>query len=172
MEKTYKLFEQDTRTGKLYPLFIGKKEETLIDVWVHAEHIPTKGFSVRSGWHCGFIPDAPWLKAFDGSYKSQRGKNFKRVWCECECNLENDYTAQAQAMPKKCFERVPDNGYYFFREVGNRIWVITSDIKITRIITEEERQRVLSDMGYDEAKAFEKYYNAMKKRLDKKREGV
>lgn len=167
MEKTYKLFEQDTRTGKLYPLFIGKKEETPIDEWVHAEHIPTKGFSVRSGWHAGFIPDAPWLKSADGAYKSQRGKCYKRVWCECECNLENDYTAQAQAQPKKCFERVPDNGYYFFREVGNRIWVITSDIKITRIISEEERQQVLTEMEYDEEKAFEPYKQAMIKRMSK-----
>lgn len=167
MEKTYKLFEQDTRTGKLYPLFIGKKEETLIGAWMHAEHIPTKGFSVRSGWHCGFIPDAPWLKSADGAYKSQRGKCYKRVWCECECNLENDYTAQAQTQPKKCFEKVPDNGYYFFREVGNRIWVITSDIKITRIISEEERQRVLTEMEYDEEKAFEPYKQALMKRMSK-----
>lgn len=167
MEKTYKLFEQDTRTGKLYPLFIGKKEETLIGAWMHAEHIPTKGFSVRSGWHAGFIPDAPWLKSADGAYKSQRGKCYKRVWCECECNLENDYTAQAQTQPKKCFERVPDNGYYFFREVGNRIWVITSDIKITRIISEEERQKVLTEMEYDEEKAFEPYKQAMMKRMSK-----
>lgn len=161
----YKLFEMDMRNGKIYPLFIGKKEETKIGEWLKAEHLPTKGFAERSGWHCGQIPDAPWLKCADGSYGSQRGKNFKRVWCECEYNDTHDYTAWAQTMPKKCFKEIPDDGFYFFKETGNRIWVITSDIKVNRILSEEERQEILKEEGYDEKKAFEKYRVAMEKRI-------
>ena len=57
----YKLFERDMRDNKLYPLFIGKNEETKIGEWLKAEYIPTKGFSNRFGWHLGLVPSAPWL---------------------------------------------------------------------------------------------------------------
>lgn len=61
----YKLFEHDIRTGKLYPLFIGSKEEMPIGKWMIAQNIPTKGFSNRPGWHIGStLPDAPWLKGY------------------------------------------------------------------------------------------------------------
>jgi len=44
----YKLFEMN-QEGKLFPLFIGKTKETEMNKWLHAEYIPCKGFSVRSG---------------------------------------------------------------------------------------------------------------------------
>lgn len=166
----YKIFEMDMRDGKLYPLFIGKKEESKIGEWLNAEYIPTKGFAVRMGWHLGLIPSAPHLIGADGTYLSQRGKNFKRVWCEVEYNDTNNYTELAMSMPKHCFEKIPNDGFYNFKEANGAQWIITSDIKIKRILTEEERQAMLESIGFDEKKAIEKrveILNRNKKTIDK-----
>lgn len=170
MNLGYKLFEQDKRTGKLYPLFIGKTQETPIGVCVKAEIIQDhKGFAHRPGWHIGTtVPSAPWLMSVDGTYKSQRGKNFQRVWCLVAYNSAIDYTNQVQKLTKKCFtDRLPDNGFYLFRESGNRVWVITDVIQILCIIPEAERQNVMKRLGYDEQKEFEPYKQAMLKRMKK-----
>ena len=164
----YKLFEQ-REDGKLFPLFIGKTKETPMNEWVPAEiimHHPS--FSHRPGWHLGAtMPSAPWLMSADGTYKSQRGKTFKRVWCEVEYVTDVDYTEEVQNLPKKCFtNRLPDNGFYNFRESGNRLWVIADRIKINRIISEEERMDILRNMNYDETAAFEPYRKIFEKRKE------
>jgi hypothetical protein len=163
----YKLFEMRD-DGKLFPLFIGKTQETPVNEWVPAEIIMEhKGFAHRPGWHIGAtMPSAPWLMSADGIYKSQRGKRFKRVWCEVEYVADIDYTDEVLKLPKKCFtDRLPDGGFYNFRESGNRLWVITDRIRITRVITEDERMEILRSMGYDEQEAFAPYKTAMDKRM-------
>lgn len=162
----YKLFEQRA-DGKLFPLFIGKTKETLMNEWVPAEIIDYHpSFAHRPGWHLGAtMPSAPWLMSADGTYKSQRGKKFKRVWCEVEYAADIDYTDVVTKLPKKCFtDRLPDGGFYNFRESGNRLWVIADRIRITRVITEEERMQILRSMNYDETAAFAPYKAAMDKR--------
>lgn len=163
----YKLFEMRD-DGKLFPLFIGKKEETPINEWVMAEiieHHP--GFAHRPGWHIGAtMPSAPWLMSANGTYKSQRGKRFKRVWCEVEYVADTDYTEEVLKLPKKCFtDRLPDGGFYNFRESGNRLWIIADRIKVIRILSEDERQKILKEANYDEVEAFEPYKRAMEKRM-------
>lgn len=163
----YKLFEMRS-DGRLFPLFIGKKNETVMNEWVPAEIIMDhKGFAHRPGWHLSTTcPSAPWLMSADGTYKSQRGKRFKRVWCEVEYVADVDYTEEVLKLPKKCFtDRLPDGGFYAFRESGNRLWIIADRIKITRVISEEERIEILSSIGYDEAAAFAPYKAAMEKRM-------
>ena len=165
----YKLFEM-RNDGKLFPLFIGKKKETLINEWIPAEIIMDhKGFAHRPGWHIGAtMPSAPWLMGADGTYKSQRGKRFKRVWCEVEYAADVDYTSIVEALPKKCFtDRLPDGGFYTFRESGDRLWIIADRIKVTRIISEEERMQILKNIGYDETKEFEPYKQSFEKRMHK-----
>lgn len=167
IKKGYKLFEM-RNDGKLFPLFIGKKTETPMNEWVIAEIIEYHpSFSHRPGWHLGaLMPSAPWLMGADGTYKSQRGKRFRRVWCEVEYVADVDYTDVVEQLPNKCFtDRLPDNGFYNFRESGNRLWVIADRIRITRVISEAERQQILSDMNYDEQAAFEPYRQAMAKRM-------
>lgn len=163
----YKLFEM-RNDGKLFPLFIGKKKETPVNEWVPAEIIMDhKGFAHRPGWHLGAtMPSAPWLMGADGTYKSQRGKRFKRVWCEVEYVTDIDYTDIVMQLPKKCFtDRLPDGGFYNFRESGDRLWVIADRIKITRVLSEEERMQILDKMNYDEYEAFTPYKEAMEKRM-------
>lgn len=162
----YKLFEMRD-DGKLFPLFIGKTQETKMNKWVPAEIVMEhKGFAHRPGWHLGAtMPSAPWLMGIDGTYKSQRGKRFKRVWCEVEYATDIDYTDIVEQLPKKCFtDRLPDNGFYKFRESGNRLWIIADRIKITRIISEEERLQILNELNYNEQKEFEPYRRALEKR--------
>ena len=164
----YKLMEMNAE-GKLFPLFIGKNDEVKMNEWIPAEYIPTKGFAARGGWHLGLIPDAPWLKAYDGSdtgYYKPRWKHGKRVWVECEFNANTNYDAEVSILPKKCFvDKVPENGYYNFREFGKGVWIISSDIKMLRILTEEERQEILKREGYDEIEAFNKYKLTFEKRM-------
>ena len=165
--KGFKLFEMRD-DGKLFPLFIGKNEETAMNVWVRAEIVEHHaGFAHRPGWHLGtMMPSAPWLMSADGTYKSQRGKRFRRVWCEVEYVADVDYTPIVDQLPKKCFtDRLPDCGFYNFKESGNRLWVIADRIKITRIISEAERMEILNKMNYDEQEAFEPYRRAMAKRM-------
>ena len=167
--KGYKLFEQ-RNDGKLFPLFIGKTKETPMNEWVMAENIEYHpGFAQRCGWHLGAkLPSAPWLMSADGIYKSQRGKKFNRVWCEVEYVADVDYTEVVKGLPKKCFtDRLPKNGFYEFKESGDRLWIIADRIKVTRILTEEERQKILKEMNYDEAEAFAPYKANFEKRMKK-----
>lgn len=166
----YKLFEQ-REDGKLFPLFIGKTKETSIGEWIPAEvMMEHRGFSHRPGWHIGAtMPSAPWLMSANGTYKSQRGKRFKRVWCEVQYVADVDYTDVVDQLPKKCFtDRLPDGGFYAFRESGDRLWIIADRIKVTKILSEAERNQILSEMDYDEAEAFEPYRKAFEKRKDVK----
>ena len=167
IRKGYKLFEQ-RNDGKLFPLFIGKTKETPMNEWVMAENIEYHpGFAQRCGWHLGAkLPSAPWLMSADGIYKSQRGKSFNRVWCEVEYVADIDYTEVVKGLPKKCFtDRLPENGFYEFKESGDRLWIIADRIKVTRILTEEERQKILKDMNYDETEAFAPYKANFEKRM-------
>ena len=164
--KGYKLFEQRDDM-KLFPLFIGKTKETLMNEWVPAEiimHHPQ--FSHRPGWHIGTkLPSAPWLMSADGTYKSQRGKKFKRVWCEVEYVADIDYTEEVQKLPKKCFvDRLPDRGFYNFKESGDRLWVIADRIRVIRVLTESERQEILASANYNESAAFAPYKASFEKR--------
>lgn len=165
VKRGWKLFEMNS-DGKLYPLFIGKTKETPIGEWIYAEIIPTKSFSVRPGWHLNSeLPSAVHLMSANGTYKSQRGKRFKRVWCEVEYAADIDYTNEVEKLPRKCFtDRLPNGGFYKFRESGDRLWIIADRIKVNRIIGEDERQKILKEMNYNESVAFEPYRKAMEKR--------
>lgn len=164
----YKLFEQD-QNGNLYALFIDKKNVMPINTWMLAGNHPTKGFAVRPGFHIGEgIPSAPWLMSADGTYKSQRSKYWHRVWAEVEYVADIDYTEAVELfLPKKCFETMPPrNGFYRFREAGvNRVWIIADQMKINRVLSENERQQILSDIGYNEEQAFAPYKSALEKRV-------
>lgn len=162
----YKLFEVNEE-GIPYTLFIDKNTPIPVGVWLPAENHPTKGFAVRPGWHVGQIPDAPWLKSYDGTdtgYYKPRWKKGARKWAKVEYNVTNDYTLTAQGQAKKCLPEVPENGYYFFYGAGDRDWIITSDIKIVRFISEEERQDILREMGYNEIEAYDRFKRTAEKK--------
>lgn len=164
----YKLFEMDTE-GNLYPLFIDKNNKYPIGEWIKGENIPTKNFAPRPGLHLGLLPAAPHLMSYgengNGYYKGRR-KGWTRVWVEVEYNCTVDYNEEVAKLKKKCFtDRLPENGWYYFKEYGKTIWIISDKIKILRILTEKERQGILSKAGYDEDKEWQPYRVALEKRM-------
>lgn len=74
--KAYKLVRQ-LSDRLFYPLFINKREPLKFGEWVEAKCYPTKGFAIRTGYHCCFEPIAPHLNL---TLKSGE----RRVWIECE----------------------------------------------------------------------------------------
>lgn len=74
MINAYKLMKIK-KDGLIYPLFINRTKAIPIGVWLEAECIPTKGFSIRKGWHCCVNPIAPHLKM-------QLANGEKRIWVE------------------------------------------------------------------------------------------
>lgn len=164
----YKLFEMNPN-GELFPLFIDKDTPVPVGKWVKAEMHPTPGFACRGGWHLGSkLPDAPWLKGYDGTekgYYKPRWKHGKRVWCKVEYNANHDYNDEVAKTKKGYFDdKIPEDGFYLFREAGKDLWIITSDIKILKILTDEEREEIITENNYDEAGAYLKYKNAFEKR--------
>lgn len=161
----YKLLEVDPQ-GRLYPLFIGNKEEIIPNQpWI-AKAIPTKGFANRPGIHLGKIPSAPWLMNQYGEYASQRKKGWTRKWFKVLYNANNDYTEEALKQPGKCFRTVPEDGFYTFFEKGRCHWYICSDAVVLEELKEEERQEILSEMNFDEKSEFEPYKKAFEKRKE------
>lgn len=163
----WKLFERDPE-GNLYPLFLDKDTIYPLNTWIDAEIHYGKNFAPRPGIHCGIIPAAPWLMSVDeygnGYYKGRR-KGWTRVWAYIEYNCTINYNNEVSKLKKKCFtDRIPLNGWYFFKECGKATWVITDKIKILRVISEDERQKILSEAGYDEIKAAIPYIGAILKR--------
>lgn len=111
--KCYKLLRK-AKDGKLYPLFINRKEETVFNKWLQAECYPTKGFAIRKGWHCCFKPYAPHLKR-------ELANGEKRVWVECEalgCEKYNRPESQGGA------------------------WLLAQQLKIIRELTDKEVKEI------------------------------
>lgn len=164
----YKLFEKDTENN-LYPLFIDKNNAYPMGEWIKAENIKYHpGFASRPGLHCGQLPAAPHLMSYgkngEGYYKGRR-KGWTRVWVECECNCTIDYNDEVSKLSKKCFtDRLPENGWYYFKEYGKTTWIITDSIKINRILNEDERQEILKNASYDEQEEWIPYRKAFEKR--------
>lgn len=118
--KAYKLLRVK-KDGKLYPLFINKTVETPIGEWLIAECIPTKGFAVRQGFHCTFIPFAPHLKM-------ELSNGEQRVWVECEVE---DFTT---------YDRPESQG---------STWILAQKMKIIKRLTLDEVDAIL--LGLKEA---------------------
>ena len=79
--------------------------------------------------------------------------------------MNHDYNLEVSELNKKCFEnKCPEDGFYFFAECGKGVWSITSDIRVIKILTEEERQKILSEMNYDEIATYKPYKEAFEKR--------
>lgn len=166
----WKLFDQDP-DGRLYPLFLDKNTAYPLNTWIDAEIHYGKNFAHRPGIHCGVIPAAPWLMSVDeygnGYYKGRR-KGWTRVWAYVEYNCTINYNNEVSKLKKKCFEdRIPVNGWYYFKECGKATWIITDKIKILHVITEENRQMVLDAAKYDEVKAAAPYIGGILKRKKK-----
>lgn len=170
----YKLFEQHT-DGTLHALFAGAKNAVPIGEWRYAQGFPrtdegVSGMNLREryGWHLSAgLPSAPHLmssKSFERGYPSKAAyghkKGSKRVWVRMAYDASTDFNSVADSTGKQndIYGLIPFGGYYAFKENNQSEWVISSAVKIDKILTEEERQQILKDAGYDEYEAWRLRY--------------
>lgn len=170
----YKLFEQHP-DGSLHALFAGAKNAVPIGEWRYAQGFPRNDAGVagmdlreRYGWHLSAgLPSAPHLmssKYFERGYptKGQYGhpKNSKRVWVRMAYDASTDFNSVADSTGSQndIYGLIPFGGYYAFKENNQSEWVISSAVKIDKILEEEERQQILKDAGYDEYEAWRLKY--------------
>lgn len=143
--KGYKLFR--LKDGKLYPLFIGKRESVPIGEWIEAEEIPTKGYAVRPGWHAGHLPIAPHLRSRDGRIASDR------VWAEVEMPDDIDWQSVAnQTKTKDIRFSVPRSGHYRWKtsRLQGGSWLIGGAMKVNRVLSNDEVREILVAAGLGE----------------------
>ena len=171
----YKLFEQHP-DGTLHALFAGASNATPIGEWQFAQGFPysdsgVKGMNLREryGWHLSAgLPSAPHLmssKAFERGYPSKNAfghpKGSKRVWVRMAYDASTDFNSLADSTKGgDIFGLIPFGGYYAFKENNQSEWVISSAVKIDKILTEDERQQILKDAGYDEYEAWRRKHRA------------
>ena len=151
--KAYKLFRVHPKhPGKLFPLFIGKHEPVEMNKWVPAEHIPTKGFAERPGWHAGDLPMATHIgEKSDTSLTAPDRRPRNQVWTEIEMPNDVDWQTEAnkrgtnphgRVIPVKAHitDQVPTGGHYRYKTNPNMTgsWLIGGAMKVNRILPDEE----------------------------------
>ena len=138
---TYKLFR--IKNGKLYPLYVLADKETLIGKKLKAEigelkdttHVKAKHLStlsLRPGWHSTLVPYTDWIgkKTEDGTLIQRKDT----VWCECEVTGTEQVVTDRNGL-----RTLPKNWYYFKTNTKQKWpWVISDNIKIKKILTDEE----------------------------------
>lgn len=167
----YKLFRASKKNkGKLYPLFVNANEEIPIGEWIEAKcgEINKQGkvksrlgaLCFRPGWHLSNIPYAPHI-----GRKGDSGKiefmNENYIWCECMYSDKINYQPQANengknkkgiVIPKNAYLKdVPTSGYYRYKTNPNMYedWIISGAIKVVKILSDKEVDKILIKNGID-----------------------
>jgi hypothetical protein len=137
----YKMFRTlKQHPGKLFSLFISKTNPVPVGVWVLAQHIPTKGYAPRPGWHAGLKPVAPHLMCKDGTMPKDR------VWAEVEIPADKDWQPVADKQRTKDIRNeVPVGGYYRFPRSQSQgfEWVVSGAIRVKRVLSQEEVNKLV-----------------------------
>ena len=172
-EKAYKLLT--IKNGKLYPMYVYSNEETKPGEWLTAkdgERLPngkvkarTGALAFRPGWHLAPVPNAPWI-----GMKTAEGNLVRRtdnVWCEVEYSTDTDYAQEAHdngwlngkwAYVRACLRHVPTDGFYRYRTnpFGDE-WIIAGNMKILRILSDEEVRQICFERGIVPQETEEEY---------------
>jgi hypothetical protein len=171
--KAYKLFRtKPNEPETLYPLFVNANKPVPLNEWVQAEVGPVAAsgkvksklgeLAYRPGWHAGDLPiathiggkSAPGLKAPD----------FRRpeeVWAEVEMPNDIDWQTIAnqraelnkagKIIPRTAHitDELPLGGHYRYKTSPNMEgnWLIGGDMKVNRILTDEEVQAINEAAG-------------------------
>ena len=165
----YKLFRVSKKNkGKIFPLFVNANEETPIGVWIDAEcgEMTNKGkvksklgeLCFRPGWHLSDIPYATHIgRKGDSGEVEYINENY--VWCECEYSNKINYQMQANengrnkkgiVIPRMAYlKEIPVDGYYRYKTNPNMYgdWIIAGSIKVIKIMTDDEVNKILIDKG-------------------------
>jgi hypothetical protein len=155
--KAYKLFRvHEKHPGKLFPLFIGKHEPVEMGKWVSAEHIPTKGFAERPGWHAGELPMATHIgERGDPNVTAPTIRPHNQVWTEIEMPHDVDWQSEANrrgtnkqgkviAREAHITNQVPHGGHYRYKTNPNMTgsWLIGGAMKVNKILSDAEVKKI------------------------------
>ena len=171
--KAYKLFrtkKNDPET--LYPLFVNANKPVPIGEWVTAEVGPVAAsgkvksklgeLAYRPGWHAGDLPIATHIGG-----KSQPGlkaPDYRRpgeVWAEVEMPADVNWQDIANQRAKlnkagkiipstaHITDEIPLGGHYRYKTSPNMEgnWLIGGEMKVNRILTDEEVQAINEAAG-------------------------
>ena len=170
MSKAYKLFK--IKNGRLYPLYILANKEIPMNTWIEAEcgellengKVKSKlgQLCYRPGFHLADIPYAAHI-----GQKDENGNLLQKpdtVWCECEYSDEIDYQPMAnengknewgRVIPVKSYlKEIPKNGYYRYKTTPLMFedWIIAGEIKVNKILTNEEVDNICRANGIEPQK--------------------
>ena len=148
--KLYKLFR--FKGGKLYPLYVFANEEVEIGKTLYAkEGVKTEDGKVRSklgklayrpGWHLTEFPIADHIGTRQPNGKLYQAKD--SIWCEVEVddslyNHTEDLAKAHKNYRDRCFHELHKGYYWFKTNASAKVnWMIASEMKVIRILTNEE----------------------------------
>ena len=160
--------------GKIFPLYVFANEEIHFSVWLEAKDGPkTPTGKVRSklgelafrpGWH---INDIPYVEHIYSIHDGKRYLKDKCVWCEVEYGTDTDYSEEAKkagwkngkwSAVRAYLDHVPADGYYRYKTSPNMFgeWIIAGNMKILRILTDEEAEAICLERGLNPLKRYKK----------------
>ena len=132
------------------------------------------GLAYRPGWHSGIVPAATHIGAYidpntgevlpaAGNKPTQRREG--EVWAEVEVPADYDWQSVANSRasivksgPNKgkpnareahITDQLPTDGYYTYKTNSNMegSWLISGELKVNRILTDEEVRQINQDAG-------------------------
>ena len=153
--------------GTFGPMFVDCKQEFPIGPWIAAQmsyrrkldkvYSRLGWLKFRPGLHFAELPFAPHIgiKDKDGVI---RWMHDDTVWVECEVSDEIDYTIEARHNgmrhgkfnPKNaCLDYIPTHGFYYYTTNPNAViqWIIGGEMRILRVLTDDECENILAPFG-------------------------
>lgn len=169
----YKLFKLK-KDGTLHPLYVDCQREMPLRQWLKAEageqtergKVKSKlgELAYRPGFHTTALPLADHIgKRMQNGELCQASDT---VWCEVEMLATYDYTDLAQqngANPRDQYlKEIPTFGYYKYKTNPAAVvdWYICGQMKINRILTDEQVKQICSAAGVT-AQITEKEYHLL-----------
>ena len=170
----YKLFRL-RKDGQLYPLYVLANKPTPMGVWLKAESgIRTEKGKVKSklgelayrpGRHLN--DDAPYVNHIYSVHGGKRYLKDNCVWAEVEYKTDVPYQEQAHARGfrngkwsagRAQLDYVPRGGFYKYKTNPNMngAWVIAGEIKVNRILCDDEVLEICQRYGYEPLVRYQK----------------
>ena len=171
----YKLFRiKKNEPGKLYPLYVFAEKEIPMNVWINAEEGPKNDngkvksklgdLAYRPGWHIN--DKIPYVTHI---YSMHDGVKYLRddcIWCEVEYNDSKNYQEEAnqcginkkgKLIPRDAYlKKIPVGGYYRYKTNPQMYgeWIIAGEMKITRVMSDEEVFKMCEQEGLESLKRY------------------
>lgn len=185
----YKLFRTDPKKpGELFPLFVNRNRSVPIGEWVPAEAGPlnelgrvkssigSNGMAYRPGWHAGDVPAATHIGGKSGpETKVVDYRKPEEVWAQVEMPNDVDWQSVANANAKisksgqpiaktaEITDQIPFGGHYRYKTNPNMQgnWLIGGQMKVNKVLTDEEVQAINEAAGTADLPRFTKFDKPM-----------